>query len=63
MRYIPATLELAMLNVKEIELAVENLAPAELVEFRIWFLNYDAELWDEEIEADYHSGKLDRLIR
>ena len=31
-----------MLNVKELELAVEKLAPADLVEFRAWFLDYDA---------------------
>ena len=51
-----------MLDVKELELAVEKLAPAELIAFRTWFLDYDAELWDEEIEADYHSGKLDKFI-
>ena len=51
-----------MSDVKALERAVENLTSSDLVEFRAWFLNYDAGLWDEEIEEDYHSGKLDDLI-
>lgn len=51
-----------MSNVKALEKAVENLAPPDLMEFRTWFLNYDADLWDKEIETDYRSGKLDALI-
>ena len=51
-----------MSNVKTVERAVENLSPPDLAEFRSWFLSYDADLWDEEIEEDYHSGKLDGLI-
>ena len=38
------------------------MTSSDLMEFRTWFLNYDADLWDEEIEEDYHSGKLDDLI-
>ena len=41
---------------------VEKLASSDLVEFRSWFLNYDADLWDREIEEDYRNGKLDNLI-
>ena len=51
-----------MSNVKAVERAVENLSPPDLVEFRSWFLNYDADLWDKEIETDYRGGKLDALI-
>ena len=29
--------------------------------FREWFLTYDAEEWDQQIEADVQSGKLDAL--
>ena len=38
------------------------MTSSDLVEFRSWFLNYDADLWDREIEEDYRSGKLDNLI-
>ena len=51
-----------MSNVKALERAVEKLTSSDLVEFRSWFLNYDADLWDREIEEDYRSGKLDNLI-
>ena len=51
-----------MSDVRALERAVEKLTSSDLMEFRTWFLNYDADLWDEEIEEDYHSGKLDDLI-
>ena len=38
------------------------MTSSDLMEFRTWFLNYDADLWDEDIEEDYQSGKLDDLI-
>jgi hypothetical protein len=30
-------------------------------EFRAWFAQYDAEIWDAKIEDHTLSGKLDRL--
>ena len=51
-----------MSDVRALERAVEKLTSSDLMEFRSWFLNYDADLWDKEIEEDYHSGKLDNLI-
>jgi hypothetical protein len=51
-----------MSNVKALERAVEKLTSSDLVEFRSWFLDYDADIWDREIEEDYRSGKLDNLI-
>jgi len=32
-----------------------------LAEFRAWFAEYDAELWDFQIERDVAAGRLDRL--
>jgi hypothetical protein len=40
---------------------VQNLSPAELSEFRRWFQGYDSALWDQEIERDALTGKLDRV--
>ena len=48
-------------NVKSIEKAVESLPPSELAEFRLWFAEFDAAVWDKQIEQDAASGKLDGL--
>ena len=48
-------------NVKTIEKAVESLPPSELAEFRRWFAEFDAAVWDKQIEQDAASGKLDGL--
>jgi hypothetical protein len=51
-----------MRNVKSIEDAVRSLPPQDLAEFRRWFAEYDAREWDEQIEQDVASGKLDALL-
>jgi len=48
-------------TVKEIVEAVERLPPDELDEFRAWYEQFDAALFDAEIERDAVSGKLDKL--
>lgn len=48
-------------NVKQIENAVRALPPDELAEFRTWFHEFDADLWDQQIERDTEAGKLDSL--
>jgi len=50
-----------MSKVEQIESEVRTLAPDELRVFRDWFLRFDAELWDAQIEADAKSGKLKSL--
>ena len=52
-----------MTNLEEIERAVDALPENEYGEFRRWFLERDWAKWDEQIEADSASGKLDFLIR
>lgn len=49
------------MSLSEIEQAVEKLPPRELEAFRRWFAAFDAQRWDEQIEADVASGKLDAL--
>ena len=51
-----------MSDISALERAVENLTSSDLMKFRAWFLSYDADLWDKEIEEDYRSGKLNDLI-
>ncbi len=40
---------------------VEKLSPKELAKFRNWFLSFDSDVWDGQIEADAAAGKLDVL--
>jgi hypothetical protein len=50
-----------MSTVEEIEQAVSNLPPDDLARFRAWFEAFEAAHFDEKIERDAKSGKLDRL--
>jgi hypothetical protein len=50
-----------MSKVKRIEREVEELSTAELTEFREWFLEFDWQVWDRQIERDAEAGKLDSL--
>ena len=50
-----------MSPVEKIEELIRALTPDELAKLRAWFRELDAEAWDQEIEADARSGKLDTL--
>ena len=50
-----------MSKVENIEQEVKNLTPSELSAFRRWFLEFDAQIWDRQIEEDVRKGKLDKL--
>lgn len=50
-----------MQNVEEIEERIRNLSGAELVEFRRWYAEFDAQAWDRQFEADVEAGRLDTL--
>jgi hypothetical protein len=50
-------------KLKELETVVATLPEEEYREFRRWFLEKDWERWDEEIEQDARTGKLDFLVR
>lgn len=50
-----------MTKVERISRDIESLGPAELRAFREWFAEYDAAVWDAQIEADAKAGKLDKL--
>ena len=43
------------------ETAVSKLSPKDFAQFRRWFSEYDGKIWDDQIEADAASGKLDAL--
>ncbi len=50
-----------MHNVGNIKKAVAELGAQELSRFREWFEEFDAAVWDKQLEADAKSGKLDGL--
>jgi hypothetical protein len=50
-----------MTTVEDIEQAVSKLTPEQLARFRAWFEEFEARRFDEKIERDAKSGKLDRL--
>ena len=50
-----------MTEIEKIEKRIEGLSPEELAKFRSWFVEFDARVWDRQIEADSKAGKLDRL--
>lgn len=50
-----------MSTLEEIERAISGLSQKDLSEFRAWFLEFDAELWDQEFEDDVRAGRLDKL--
>jgi hypothetical protein len=51
-----------MTKVEDIEKAVEQLSPQELLRFRAWFEEFDARRFDARIERDAKAGKLDKLM-
>lgn len=53
--------ETRMSKVESLEQEIRKLSPQELAELRTWFLEYDAEVWDRQIEEDARAGRLDRL--
>jgi hypothetical protein len=50
-----------MNKIESIQREVEKLAPFELEAFRKWFYEFDAVLWDRQIQEDIQAGKLDAL--
>ncbi len=49
-------------EVEQLMKRIQNLAPRDFAEFRAWFLEFEARVWDRQIEADVKAGKLDGLV-
>lgn len=50
-----------MSKVDRIEKDVRDLSAEELAQFRNWFLEFDWEAWNHQLESDVQAGKLDSL--
>ncbi|GAB6182930.1 hypothetical protein [Thermodesulfovibrio hydrogeniphilus] len=51
-----------MSKVKEIKSAIESLSEKEYIRLRKWFFERDWKKWDNKIESDSKSGRLNFLI-
>lgn len=51
-----------MRTVEEIKSAISALSKEDYIHLREWFSGKDREQWDEEIQRDSSSGKLDFLM-
>jgi len=66
MRYKPRKrlrfiLRLFMTRVQRLAREIEELTSEEFRAFRRWFQEFDAAVWDEQIERDAAAGRLDKL--
>jgi hypothetical protein len=50
-----------MTKVEALEREVEGLTPEELAAFREWFVEYDWQIWDRQIERHVAEGRLDKF--
>jgi hypothetical protein len=53
---------MSMTKLEEFKQFVSSLDPKDVRKLTEWMDEYNAELWDRQIEADAQTGKLDKLI-
>lgn len=51
-----------MTKLEKIEQQIGTLSPDEVHKLADWLAEYQASLWDQQIEDDAKAGKLDRLV-
>lgn len=51
------------MNIREIESAIAELPPSEVAKLAEWFYEFQAQVWDRQIEQDVRAGRLDSLIK
>jgi len=49
------------MTLHQLEKAISELPADQLSKFREWFLKFDAEKWDQQVEDDVAEGRLDQL--
>jgi hypothetical protein len=50
------------MSILEIESAIQQLPAKELAELLAWLAEHHARVWDQQIEDDLESGRLDQLL-
>jgi hypothetical protein len=51
-----------MTELERLEKSVASLSAEDLARFREWFVEFDAQLWERQIERAASAGRLDDLI-
>ena len=51
-----------MSGIEEIEQAIEKLSAQDLTRLSEWIFERDQTLWDQQLDTDSQSGKLDALF-
>lgn len=51
-----------MTNIELLEKQIADLDYDSFAKLREWFLEFDQTIWDQKLESDSNSGKLDFLI-
>jgi hypothetical protein len=49
-----------MSKLEKIEQDIASLTPGEVAKLARWFAEFQADVWDKQIEADAEAGRLDR---
>ena len=52
-----------MTTLEQVTAAVNRLPKKDLARFRRWFAEYDAAVWDRQLEQDIAAGRLEALAR
>ena len=50
------------MSIQELETAIKKLSAKELASLTSWLIDYHEQIWDQQIEDDLDSGKLDQLL-
>jgi len=50
------------MSIEEIEAAIRQLPAREVEELTAWLEEYHARMWDQQIEKDLETGRLDDLL-
>jgi hypothetical protein len=50
------------MSVTEIQAAISELTNDDLADLMVWLDDYQAKLWDKEIDEDLQAGRLDKVI-
>ena len=48
-------------SIEDIEKEISKLPQEQLKKFRVWYEEFDSDLWDKKIGKDAANGKLDAL--
>ncbi|MFZ0916758.1 MAG: hypothetical protein WAN04_07675 [Candidatus Udaeobacter sp.] len=51
------------MSIEQIEQAIEKFSRDQLAAFRKWFLEFDQQAWDKEIEQDIATGRFEAVLR